>query len=210
MTVAGRIERAIRALSPRERILLLLCAAAVGLFLLARLFVYPVIDGYRKARAGIPPRRAELARYEAVRNGQEETTAVLAAAVDRLQEREGGLLPGDDPSASGAFLQGVLKPRVGGPETRLTSIRTLSPVGRGEYAEVAVQMDLQTSTEGLVRLLAEIARDPRILRVKKLTVNSGIYSAAMANRPDTLMVSVVVAGLAESKGEPRSGAGGAE
>jgi len=210
MTVAADIGRTIRTLSPRERMFLLAFAAAIGLILLVRFAVYPALAEYRKAGAGIPLRRATLARYEAIRDGQDDVTARLADAVDRLQEREEGLLPGDDPSASGAFEQGILKPRVARPDMRLTSIRTLSPVAKGDYVEVAVQMDFQTSTEGLAVLLAEIAREPKILRVKKLTVTSGIYSAAMANRPDTLMVSIVVAGLAESREEARPAAGGEE
>lgn len=210
MTVAARIRRRILSLSPRERLLLVACAAAIGLFLVVRLLVVPALARYREARAGIPLRRATLARYEEIRNGRDDVILRLADAVDRLKEREEGLLPGDDPSASGAVLQGILKPRIARPDTRLASIRTLGPVAKGEYAEVGVQMDLQTSTEGLAMLLAEIAREPKLLRVKKLTVTSGIYSQAMANRPDTLMVSIVVAGMTESLGTPRTAAGGEE
>lgn len=208
MRGAAGIGRRIRSLSPRERLLLIGCAVAVGLFLLVRFAVQPARTAYRRSLAEIPLRRDTLARYEAVRGDREEAAARLADAAKRLAEREAGLLPGDDSSASGAFLQGILKPRVGRPDTRLTSIRTLSPVAKGEYAEVAVQMDLQTSTEGLAALLAEIAGDPRILQVKKLTVNSGIYSAAMANRPDVLTVSIVVAGWTRTPGEDRAGGGG--
>lgn len=210
MTAASEIGRRIRALSPRERLLLLVCAAAIGLILLVRLAVVPALAEYRKAMAGIPVRRATLARYEAVRIGQDNVAARLADAAGRLREREEGLLPGDDPSASGAYEQGILKPRVARNDMRLTSIRTLGPVAKGDYHEVAVQMDFQTSTEGLAVLLAEIAREPKILRVKKLTVNSGIHSMALAGRPDSLNVSIVVAGMAGSRGEAKPAAGGGE
>jgi hypothetical protein len=209
MTAAARIAERLRALSARERILLLLGAVAIALFLVVRLLAYPAAERYRKARAEIPVRRAAFARYEAIRGGQAEAAARLAAAVERLRGREEGLLPGDDPSASGAVLQGILKPKAARQDTRMTSIRTLAPAPKGEYAEVAVQMDLQTTTEGLAALLAEVAREPRILRIRKLTVSGGIHSAAQAARPETLTVSIVVAGMAASKGEQRTAAGGA-
>lgn len=208
MTFAAGIGRRIRSLSLRERLLLLAGGAAIGLFLLVRLIVSPAMAEYRRARAEISLKRASLARYEAIRNGKGEVAGRLADVEDLLKTWEAGLLPGNDPSASGAFLQGILKPGADSPDTRLTSIRTLSPVAKGDYQEVAVQMDFQTSTEGLATLLAKIAREPKILRVRKLTVNSRIYSAKMTNRPDTLTVSIVVAGLAVSPGETGPGGGG--
>lgn len=210
MTIAARFERRLRSLSRRERMLLLLGFSAIALFLLARLVAYPAADRYRKARAEIPARRATLSQYEAIRMGQGEAASRLAEAVERLKEWEAGLLPGDNPSASGAVLQGILKPRVERPGTRMTSIRSLSTSEKGNYAEVAVQMDLQTSTEGLAALLAEIAREPKILRVKKLSVSSGAFSSAWTNRPDTLTVSIVVAGLTASHEEQKPAGGGGE
>jgi hypothetical protein len=56
-------------------------------------------------------------------------------------------------------------------------------------------MDMQTSTEGLASLLAGIPRQQKILRVTKLTVRSGIQTAALANRPDKLTVSLTVSGM---------------
>jgi len=208
MRFTGRIDRVFRSLSTRERILLVLGAFAIGLFLAVRLVAHPAMADYRRKQAEIPRKRAVLSRYAAVRSGKEELGSILAAATERLAGAEKGILPGGDPSASGAILQGILKPMTGRPDTRLTSIRTLGPVAKGEYTEVAVQMDLQTTTEGLARLLAEVAREPTILRVSKLTVTGGIYGAAAANRPDTLRVSIVVAGLTTAPKEAVPSGGG--
>jgi hypothetical protein len=71
-------------------------------------------------------------------------------------------------------------------------------------------MDMQTSTEGLASFLAGIPRQQKILRVKKLTVSSGIYSPALANRPDMLMVSLVVSGMTAASEETAPPAGGPE
>ena len=201
MTVTDRIEARIRSLTARERLLLLLCALAVFAFAVVRWGIFPAVEQHRKERALISTRRETLARYQAVRSGRSEVTERFAELVEELGTAEEGLLPGNDPSAAGAALQGMLKPMVDRPDTRLTSVRTLSPSVKGGYAEVAVQMDMQTSTEGLASLLAGIPRQQKILKVKKLAVRSGIHSAAMANRPDTLTVSLTVSGMTAAPGE---------
>ncbi len=201
MTIARRIEARLRVLTGRERLLLLLCAATVIAFAVARWAVYPAVEEYRKDRAVIPTQRATIARYQAVRAGQDNVTEELADLVKELDRAEEGLLPGTDPSAAGAALQGILKPMVDRPDTRLKSVRTLSPSGKGEYAEVAVQMDMQTSTEGLASLLAGVPRQQKVLRVKKLTVSSRIYSPAQGNRPDSLTVSLTVSGMTAAPDE---------
>jgi hypothetical protein len=205
MTAAGRLQAKLRALSQRERILLLAGAAAVLIFAVIRLVAYPAIDSYRRSRAAIPQRLATLERYRLAMQGEGKIDEAFAEAAERLEEAEEGILPGDNPAAAGAALQGILKPIVERPDTRLTSVRVLPPVQRGGYAEAAVQMDLQTTTEGLAGMLAGVARHPKILRVKKLSVSSGYYGAATSNRRETLVVSLVVAGMTgaevEAKGE---------
>ena len=98
-------------------------------------------------------------------------------------------------SAAGVFLQGLLKPLTQRPEIRVTSIRSLPPVRKGEYAEVAVQMEIQTSTEGLALLLADLSRQTKILRVLKLTASTGAYNTGQVPRKEVVAVSMVVAGL---------------
>jgi hypothetical protein len=178
MTVTARIEARLRSLTARERLLLLLCALAVVSFAVVRWAVFPAVEQHRKERALISARRATLARYRMVQKGRSEVTERLADLVEELGTAEEGLLKGSDPSAAGAALQGMLKPMVNRQDTRLTSVRTM-----------------QTSTEGLASLLAGIPRQQKILRVKKLTVRSGIHSAALANRPDKLTVSLTVSGM---------------
>lgn len=196
---AGRL----RALSPRERILLLLCGGAVLAFLLARWIALPALAEYRRNRAAIPARQALLERYRLAAEGSDGVAWALEDAVERLGSLEEGLLAGDNPAAAGVFLQGLLKPMVNRPDIRVTSVRGLVPAGRGAYAEVAVQVDLQTTTEGLASVLAAVARSQKILWVRKLGVNSAYYGAAAAARRETLAASIVVAGLAHAAGDER-------
>lgn len=204
MTPAGRVQAKLRALSHRERVLLFAGAAFVLLFAIVRFAAYPAIDSYKRSRAAIPQRLGTLERYRLATQGEGKIDEAFAEAAERLEEAEEGILPGDNPAAAGAALQGILKPMVERQDTRLTSVRVLAPVQRGVYAEAAVQMDMQTTTEGLAGILAGIARHPKILRVKKLSVSSGYYGAAAANRRETLVVSVVVAGMTGAEADTKA------
>jgi Tfp pilus assembly protein PilO len=92
----------------------------------------------------------------------------------------------------------------------VTSIRSLPPVKKGPYAEVAVQMEIQTTTEGLGHLLADLPRQPKILRVRKLSATTGAYYMGQAQRKETVAVSMVVAGLSAAPVDEKTSGGGGE
>ncbi len=207
MSPASLVIAKLRGLAPRERALLLAGAAAVVLFVLVRFVVFAMLDDYRKARTAIPARRATLARYLAVAQGGEAIDDALADAVDRLSDLEDGLVPGSSPSAASATLQGIIKPWIAGPDTRLMSMRTLAPLARGPYTEVAVQVDLQTSTAGLADFLARVSRQPLLLRIRKLSVNSLSYGPTYVNHREVVTATVVVAGVTDAVGDETAGGG---
>jgi len=197
----------LRGLSSRERAILAAGVAALLVFAFVRWIVFAMLDDYRKARAAIPARRATLSRYMAVAQGSGAVDEALVDAVDRLSDWEDGLLPGNSPSAASATLQGIIKPWIAGPDTRLMSLRTLAPVAKGPYSEVAVQVDLQTSTEGLARFLAQVARQPLLLRIRKLSINSLSYGPTYVNHREVLTAMVVVAGVTDAAGDETAGGG---
>ncbi len=200
MSGTGRFRSRLRFLSDREMVLLAFGILAVILFVAIRQFVYPKMDEYRKFRVLIPQRLATIARYAVAAGGEEQVDGLLAEREEQLLALEGGLLRADSPAAAGAVLQGMLKPLVERSKLRLTSLRALAPVVKGAYAEVAIQLDVQGTTEGMASLLAEIARQKKMLRVRKLGVASGMNSVAMASRPELLTVTVEVAGVTEAGG----------
>lgn len=192
----GGFAARMRRMTPREAVLVVLCAASVAAFVLVRWAVFPAVEGYRKTVSAIRQRHAAIARYEAAARGHEKVSKSLAASAARLEGMETGLLQGENPAAAGASLQGILKQMAGRPDVRLISIRALPPAPKGAYSEVAVQMDFQTGTEGLATILGRIPRHGKILRVRKLSVSSPAYGTAFATRPESLSVSVTVSGLA--------------
>jgi Type II secretion system (T2SS), protein M subtype b len=197
MSAAGALSARISALSVREKALLaagLLCIVA---FLAAKWVVMPARAEYARDRAAIPARRAVIARYEALRLGQDRVDEELFDQVERMEKWEDGLLVGETTSAAGVFLQGLLKPLTQRQEIRVTSIRSLPPARKGAYTEVAVQMEIQTSTEGLALLLGDLSRQTKILRVRKLSASTG-GSMGQIPRKEVVAVSMVVAGFSSA------------
>jgi hypothetical protein len=210
MNAAGALSARISVLSVREKALLaagLLCIVA---FIAAKYVVMPARAEYARNRAAIPARRAVIARYEALRQGQDRVDEELFDQVERMETWEDGLLAGETPSAAGVFLQGLLKPLTQRPETRVTSIRALPPAKKGLYAEVAVQLEIQTSTEGLALLLADLSRSPKILRVRKLSATTGMYPMGQLQRKEVVVVSMVVAGFSGAHIDEKTAGGGGE
>ena len=198
MSVADALSARVFALTRREKAVLAACLLGVVGFAVARWVVMPARTAYVRNRAAIPARRAMIARYEALRQEQDRVDEALYDQVERMEKWEDGLLAGETPSAAGVFLQGLLKPLTQRPETRVSSIRSLPPVRKGQYVEVAVQMEIQTSTEGLALLLADLTRQTKILRVLNLSATTGAYYRGQVPGKEVVSVSMVVAGLSDA------------
>ena len=196
------------ALSSREKAVLAAGLLAVVVFIAVKSVVMPARAEYVRNRAAIPARRAVIARYETFRQVQDTMDEQLFEQIERMEKWEDGLLSGETPSAAGVFLQGVLKPLTQHPQIRVTSIRGLPPVKKGVYAEVAVQMEIQTSTEGLATLLADLSRQSTILRVRKLSTTSGNYPMGQLQRKEAIVVSMEVAGLSSAPLDEKAAGGG--
>lgn len=210
MSAAGALSARISGFSRREKALLAACLLGIVGFAAVKWVVIPARAEYARNRAAIPARRAMIARYETLRQGQDRVDEELFVQVERLEKWEDGLLVGETPSAAGVFLQGLLKPLTQRPEIRVTSIRSLPPVRKGAYAEVAVQMEIQTSTEGLALLLAELSRQPKILRIGKLSAATGAYYIGQPPRKEVVAVSMVVAGLSAAPLDEKTAGRGEE
>jgi len=196
------------ALSAREKAILAAGLLAVVAFIAVKWVVMPARAQYVRNRAAIHARRAVISRYETFRQVQDLMDEQLFEQVERREKWEDGLLSGETPSAAGVFLQGVLKPLTQHPQIRVTSIRGLPPVKKGAYTEVAVQMEIQTSTEGLATLLAGLSRQPTILRVRKLSATSGMFSMGQVQRKEVVVVSMEVAGLSPAPLDEKAAGGG--
>jgi hypothetical protein len=144
---------------------------------------------------------AEVARCRLAAEGAPRIEERIREARKGLAELEGGLLPGETAAAAGVSLQRMLKPWVERADTRVVSVRGLPAAPRGSYVEIPLQVELQTTVEGLASLLSDVQRSRRILAVRKLTVVSagtGAWGGAGPPRRELLVATVVLSGLART------------
>jgi len=173
--------------------LLLICGIVVG-----KGVVSPVYAQHKKNLAAIGQRVSTIKLYEAFRENSDLVDEKLRWLKAQTEKMEDGLLEGDSVPEAGIFLQGLLKPLTRKPSVRITSIRTLSPVKRGAYTEVAVQLDMQVGTAELAQILGDIARQQKFLKVRKLHANTGMYPGRPMQGKETIVVSMVVVGLSDA------------
>jgi hypothetical protein len=210
MSIMGSIHSMLQGRSHREKVLVIACVVAVAGVAAMKWAIVPARAGYERNQAAIRQRVSTIERYEAIRKGQDRVDEELSRQAALLEKWENGLLAGETTSAAGVFLQGLLKPLTQNPQTRVTSIRALPPVRRGAYAEISVQLDVQTNTEELARLLAEISRQPKFLQVRKFTAHVGGYYGRQQAQKEVVAVSMVVAGLSAAPLDEKGAPAGAE
>ncbi len=185
----------LRAMSFREKGLIVVCILVGAGITVMKLVVLPAHARYGKTLAAIGQRVSTIERYNAARKNLGRVEEERLRLEEQLGKWENGLLTGESASAAGVFLQGLIKPLTQRPETRMTAIRALQPVKKGAYTEIAVQLDLQTSTDELAQILSDIARQPKFLQVRKISASTGMYPGRPLPQKETVVVSMVVSGL---------------
>jgi len=211
VSLGGALYSRLRAMSLREKGLVIACVILGAGIAAAKWAVLPARAGYVRNLAAIRQRVSTIERYEAIRKGQERVDEELFRQVEQVEEWEMGLLAGENTSAAGVFLQGLLKPLTQNPQTRVTAIRALPPVRKGAYSEIAVQLDIQTSTEELARLLSDISRQPGFLQVRRFSATGAAYSGRQQPpRKEVISISMVVSGLSAAPIDEKAIPGGGE
>ena len=195
-------------MSLREKGLIIGCALLAVVIAVAKLFVFPMYAQYKKNVDSIRQRVATIVRYEALLKNTEQTDSDLLRLQEQTKRLEASLLEGNSVSEAGIYLQGILKPLLQKPHTQMKAIRTLPPAKKGMYTEISVQLDFQTGTAELAQILADIARRPKFLKVRKLHAQTGMYPGRKLDEKETVTVSMVVVGLSAAPMEDGAAAGG--
>jgi type II secretion system (T2SS) protein M len=156
-------------LTHRDRIALTAGAAAVALFFVVKLAVFPLLDRWR----GGPVEEKELTLRRSQRlvasSGVE--VAELGEAQERVKTLDAGLLEGSSPSLANAEWQRLIRELADSKRIELGSTELLRVQEAGpNYALVIGRVTLRCRLEQLVDFLAALATAPRILSVTRLRV----------------------------------------
>ena len=183
-------------LRPRDRRALLWGGA---LLLIALGFTY-VVQPYRKARTALRERVTEqhdlLARELAVLGSAQALPAALADAELALDAQRARLLPADDRLSATAALVGMVgdEARRQGVQLEAIESRSAEPVGGGVVA-VRIEVRGRADLEALLRWLASLETDARLIRVDGLTIaQSNAGAVPDSNDTETLLLAAMVKG----------------
>jgi len=160
-------------LSPRDRIALVLAAAATALFLLVNFIVFPLLDRFTHDSESVGQEEVTLRRYQRLLSEAEPKKAQLAAAQQGLRGLEGGLLESSSTSLANAewqHLVGELADRKGVElgSSEFLRAQNLSP----EYSLLTGRVQLRCRLDQLVDFLVAMASSPKLISVERMTISA--------------------------------------
>jgi Tfp pilus assembly protein PilO len=160
------------ALRPRERRLLAL-ALLIGIGVAGYVYVVePLIEKHASTRELVAARQALLARQERLVARSEAYTRELGVLRAEIERRRGRLLTGDKAPIAASELQKLVKTTAQEAGIDVRSERILSPVDRGGYAEVPVEVTLSGPIRGLTTFLHRLEDAPILLALTDLKVRA--------------------------------------
>jgi len=158
-------------LSPRDRTMLKVAAAAVAVFLLAQFGLLPLYDLLRGSSGGIEEKELTLRRYQRLVAAAATLPATRAAADQKLKDAESGLLESPSVSLANAEWQRLVRELADQKGLELGSsevlrVESLSP----DYSLVVGRAQIHCRVEQLVDLLVALATSPKLLAATNLRV----------------------------------------
>ena len=158
-------------LTHRDRIALTAGAAAVALFVVVKLAVFPLLD--RSQGGSVEEKELTLRRSQRLVASSGVELADLEEVQERVKTLEAGLLEGSSSSLASAEWQRLIRELADSKGIGLGSTELVRVQGAGpNYALVIGRVTLRCRLDQLVDFLAALATAPRILSVTRLRVTS--------------------------------------
>ena len=190
------------ALRPRER-RLLVAAGLIGIGVAGYVYIVePLIEAHAATRELVVARRGLLARQERLVARSEAYGRELGALRTEIAGRRGRLLAGDKAPVAASELQKLVKTTAQETGIEVRSERILSPVDRGGYAEVPVEVTLSGPIRGLTTFLHRLEETPVLLALTDLKVRAPA-TGAMRDLSATIALSGFIPALPSSGPPPR-------
>jgi hypothetical protein len=182
------------ALRPRERRLLIV-AGLIGIGVAGHVYVVePLIEAHAATRELTVARRGLLARQERLVTRSEANGRELGTLRTDIARRRGRLLAGDKAPVAASELQKLVKTTAQEAGIEVRSERILSPVDRGGYAEIPVEVTLSGPIRGLTAFLHRLEEAPILLALTDLKVRAPA-TGAMRDLSATIALSGFIPAL---------------
>jgi Tfp pilus assembly protein PilO len=157
----------------RDKVALILGAAAAVIFVLMDFAVLPAWDFLQESRDDLPIRERQLQKSRQLAVQTANYTAAASSAQAALREAENGLLASATPAVASAELQEVVGQlaTAEGIEIRSNQFLPAKPLA-SEYTQVPLGIDFQCRLDQLVSFLTHIEQLPRFVAVQKMIITS--------------------------------------
>jgi Tfp pilus assembly protein PilO len=189
-----------RAISGRERLLLLGTAVLLAGYLGARPFLGRLGDLGPKSGRLLAEKMSVIAAYRRTVGREGALRAEAEAVAAGINAYEAALLPGKTPPLAAADLQTRLKQLADRAGLKIQSEKILAHVKRGAYLEIPVQIVATGDIRNLRDFLVAVEASPVFIGVQDVSLRvaprqSRIVDARQAASANDLQASMTLAGL---------------
>jgi len=192
-----------RKLSRRERALVILTVAILGVFVVKYALITPFVERRAWVKGQLesqPQLLAKNLRYL----GQKEAMALgLESARTQIQSQEPKLLSGDTPSVSASDLQETVQALAAREGTQVITTRVLNPEAAGSFSKIGLQLEIGGQIQQVVNLIKGIESSPKLLMIDEINVRSLFRPIGFPQPPgapqapaQNLRISLMVSGYA--------------
>lgn len=177
-------------LSRRERLIVIIGAAALVIVAGWLLVVQPLVDRSRQTGELVPGRQQLLTRRQELVARRAAIQADLDAADARVAKLTERLLTAAAPAVAASELSKIAKDMAAEAKTEIRSERILPPVERGELLEIPIEIAVSGEIRQLVDLLSRFEGAQKLLTVQDLRVR-----VVNVSQPKELLATLTVSGF---------------
>jgi general secretion pathway protein M len=176
---------------------------AIILVLIATM-IWPLIDQSRQNKHKIEDLTMRLQRYKQVAAGKKQVIEKLNSSKDALNDNN-QFFKSKSYALASADLQQLVKDAIKNSGGQVTSTQVIPETNEGQFARVAIRVQLSATTVALKKILYIVESSRPILIVDNLRIRSsrGIYDRQLRKRVETdvLTITLEVAGYLQHKEE---------
>jgi len=187
----------------QQRWLALSLLLAVILVLTATI-IWPIIDQSRQNKQKIEDLTKRLQRYKQVAAGKKQVIEKLNSSKDALNDNN-QFFKSKSYALASADLQQLIKDAIKNSGGQVTSTQVIPETNEGQFARVAIRVQLSATTAALKKILYIVESSRPILIVDNLRIRSsrGIYDRQLRRRVETdvLTITLEVSGYLQDKEE---------
>jgi Tfp pilus assembly protein PilO len=197
-------------LSQRERGLVLVTLAILGLALARYLVILPFLERWDWVKNQLEVQPQLLEKNMRFIGQEDNLTAAVSAARNELKIREMKLLSGNTPSVSASDLQEIVQALAAKEGVQVITTRVVNPELTGAFSKIAIQMEIGGQIDQIANFIRGIDNSPKLLVVDEINVRS-LFRPATIPQPQAasptvaqtaiqnLRVSVTIAGFVRNQ-----------